>query len=321
MKKTTTTILLLFLCFTISALDFTFGVLSYTITSPTTVEVASLTDNSALGAPRKSSNFASRAKSTISQYTGDIIIPTTVSYNGVNYNVTGIGYKAFYNSDLLKSVSIPNSVTYVNGDAFSNCPGLTSITIPNSVTSLGIGAFNACVNLTSISLSQSLTNLPNLLFFFDIKLQSITIPSSVTSIGDDVFTTCQSLNSIVLQSTIPPTITTRTFFESSITSISVPVSSLTLYQNAPIWNTMINKISGFTTTKLDESTFSEYSINLVDKTILINKALEKNIKIFDIFGHLLFATSHSKDSERFTVNNKGTYIVSIDNNIKKIQVN
>ena len=53
------------------------------------------------------------------RYSGDITIPSTVTYNGINYRVTLIGFKAFYDCSGLTSITIPNSVTSIGYDAFS----------------------------------------------------------------------------------------------------------------------------------------------------------------------------------------------------------
>ena len=46
-------------------------------------------------------------------YTGDIVIPNNVTYNDVSYNVTSIGYRAFYNCTDLTSITIGNKVTRI----------------------------------------------------------------------------------------------------------------------------------------------------------------------------------------------------------------
>ena len=79
------------------------------------------------------------------EYTGKVVIPESVTYNGTTYSVTGIGGSAFRYCSGLTSVTIPNSVTSIGKDAFAECSGLTNVTIPNSVTSIGSGAFYYCI--------------------------------------------------------------------------------------------------------------------------------------------------------------------------------
>ena len=71
-----------------------------------------------------------------SRYTGTVIIPSSITYNGTTYSVTTIDSEAFSFCRGLTSVTIPNSVTKIGQSAFSSCDGLTSITIPNSVTTV-----------------------------------------------------------------------------------------------------------------------------------------------------------------------------------------
>ena len=56
------------------------------------------------------------------EYAGDVVIPSSVDYNGITYSVTSIG-----------------------DDAFRRCESLTSVEIPNSVTSIGVDAFYGCI--------------------------------------------------------------------------------------------------------------------------------------------------------------------------------
>ena len=57
----------------------------------------------------------------VENYSGVVVIPSSITSEGKEYTVSSIGY-----------------------DAFGFCSGLTSVTIPNSVTSIGKGAFAYC---------------------------------------------------------------------------------------------------------------------------------------------------------------------------------
>ena len=70
------------------------------------------------------------------EYSGNVVIPSSVTYSGNTYAVTSIGDYAFSRCSGLTSITIPNSVTSIGSGAFYSCRGLTSITFPNSVTVL-----------------------------------------------------------------------------------------------------------------------------------------------------------------------------------------
>ena len=79
------------------------------------------------------------------KYSGDVVIPASVTYNEIIYSVISIGSSAFSGCSGLTSVTIPNSVTSIGKDAFRECSGLISVTIPNSVTSIGSYSFYECI--------------------------------------------------------------------------------------------------------------------------------------------------------------------------------
>jgi len=106
----------------------------------------------------------------------EINIPSSVIYNGVEYMVRGIGAWAFDNAVNMKSITIPESVTYIEEHAFFNCSSLSSLTIPGKVHSIYDNAFESCSKLTSI-----------------------IIPKSVTYIGGGILQNCDALESIVVE--------------------------------------------------------------------------------------------------------------------------
>ena len=136
------------------------------------------------------------------EYSGDIVIPESVSYNAKTYSVTGIGYAAFDGCSGLTSVTIPNSVTSIGSSAFGGCSGLTSVIIPNSVTSIGSSAFSSCSGLTSVTISNNVTSIGKYAFAYCRGLSSVTIPNSVTSIGSLSFVECTSLTSVTIPNSV-----------------------------------------------------------------------------------------------------------------------
>lgn len=78
-------------------------------------------------------------------YSGSITIPETVSKDGVSYNVTSIGYEAFYGCEGLTSITLHDGISNIGGSAFMNCTGLTSINIPDAITSIEPETFRNCI--------------------------------------------------------------------------------------------------------------------------------------------------------------------------------
>ena len=138
------------------------------------------------------------------EYTGSVVIPESVTYNGTTYSVTSIGNSAFYGCTGLTSVEIGNGVTSIGNYAFNCCYGLTSIEIPNSVTSIGNYAFNGCIGLTSVEIGNGVTSIGEDAFYNCSGLTSITIGNGVTSIGSSAFYGCTGLKKAIWLTNTPP---------------------------------------------------------------------------------------------------------------------
>ena len=174
-----------------------------------------------------------------SDYSGEMIIPESVTYDEKNYTVTSIGFNAFYNCSKLTSVTIPSGVNIIGEEAFFRCRGLTSVTIPESVTSIGDNAFAVCSALTSVS-----------------------IPSSVTSIGIFAFGNCWALTDVYCYGKNVPISASDMFEASPIASatLHVPAGSVGMYKATEPWSGFGN-IVALTTTPVNSILNDEPSVN------------------------------------------------------------
>ena len=67
-------------------------------------------------------------------FNGDLVIPSTVTYNVEKYYVVCIDDAAFKGCKSLASITIPNSVTSIGKEAFYYCERLTSISVDSENT-------------------------------------------------------------------------------------------------------------------------------------------------------------------------------------------
>ena len=167
-------------------------------------------------------NIGKTAEVLPDDYSGDIVIPETMTYNNVTYRVTSLYYKCFFNCSNLTSINLPSGITSLRDYCFSGCSSLTSINLPSGITSLGDNCFQDCRSLTSINLPSSITSLGDECFSNCSSLKTINLSSSITSLEHACFAHCSSLTSINLPSSITSLGASCFIACSSLTSINLP---------------------------------------------------------------------------------------------------
>ena len=154
------------------------------------------------------------------EYSGDVVIPPSVAYDGKDYAVTAIGDVAFVECRNLTSVSMPSvetigynafhgcmnltnasmpSVIKVDDMAFDNCQSLLSVDLP-AATMIGDGAFSFCRVLSSIDMPLVKT-IGNNAFLFCSSVASVSMPS-VRTIGDGAFLGCFDLTTLEMPASV-----------------------------------------------------------------------------------------------------------------------
>ena len=145
------------------------------------------------------------------EYSGKVVIPESVTYNGTTYPVTRIGSDAFNGCYGLTSVTIPNSVTRIGSDAFSGCSGLTKVNISDIASWCKISFGNASANPLYYAKH---------LYLNDTEVTDLVIPNSVASIGSYAFYNCSGLSSVTIPSSVT-TIGSSAFSGTTLTEVTI----------------------------------------------------------------------------------------------------
>lgn len=107
---------------------------------------------------------------------GNIIIPSNIN----SVNIEGISGNAFYGTDTLTGVTLPNGLIYTGYFSFSGCTSLSAVELPDSLERIVDYSFSGCTSLNSIR-----------------------IPSKVSVIGNRAFAGCSMLTSVYFEGDAP----------------------------------------------------------------------------------------------------------------------
>ena len=184
-------------------------------------------------------------------YSGDVVIPATVTHDGVTYMVTGIDDHAFYNCTGLTSVTIGAYVTTIGDDAFYNCSALTSLTLGDYVITVGERAFAYCTALATVKMGSGLAH-----------------------IGAQAFQGCNALTSITCKAATPPVMASSDCFECySTATLSVYPAVLDSYRTANYWSQFTTIVGEDRVAPAVGDINGDGNLNIGDITSLINMML------------------------------------------------
>ena len=188
---------------------------------------------------------------TLMRYTGtstSVEIPTSIEYNDIEYVVTEINYRVFRYSkmrNLIKKITIGDSIKVIEDNTFENCSELSSVTFGKSVTTIGYSAFCGCISLSSIKIPNTVTKIGDYAFKDCHSLKSIVIGRNVTSIGYKAFSHCYKLKSVTCLANKVPATNPETFDNTpqSDVRLTVQEAAIDVYKKDETWNKfVINKV-------------------------------------------------------------------------------
>ena len=142
----------------------------------------------------------------------------------------------------IDSIALPFGLTDIGIQAFAftyNLRTISNLSRLRNLRSIGEGAFRDAWKLEKIDLlpCDQLKEIPPLMCFNDSSLRFVSLPRNVQTIGDNAFKDCGSLQQIVCPAIVPIEISSNVFegVDKQNCVLHVPARSLSLYQNAPVW--------------------------------------------------------------------------------------
>lgn len=191
-------------------------------------------------------------------YTGAIVIPESVSYQGNNYAVTCVGEDAFLNKTDITSIVIPQTITLIDDGAFAGCSNIDKVYISSieSWCEIEFEGTNPLVyakhliidgkEQKDIVIPEGVEYLNDWVFKGFVGIYSVTLPSTLRWL-DRAFGGCSNLSLVICNKTTPPYVEDygwRPFNGiSSKAKLIVPKGTISDYYSHPVWGNSFKRIS------------------------------------------------------------------------------
>lgn len=173
-------------------------------------------------------------------------LPSNVSFNGNQYNITTIGENAFRNCSQIKSIFLRN-IKIIEKNAFMGCYNLEEVDYSSVQKRIGSHAFEGCTKLQRAIFEEGLEYIDSCAFYGCSNLKSITLPATLKRIGAKAFLGAPlngfnayyiGVSGIYCNAWTPPVIEDSNAFGQSQYSnvvVKVPYSRLNAYEQADNW--------------------------------------------------------------------------------------
>lgn len=172
---------------------------------------------------------------------GDVVLPESVTYNGVVYKISNIDDRAFSGCSAMTSIVIPEGVVGIGDEAFSGCTGLESISFPNSIAEISryfVSPFEDCTSLTSINNYTTITyDYFHGKAWYDEKYNEWynSLPDGIIRVGNVVVGYKGNLpdnKSIVIPDGVTHILSKAFYNNNDLVSVTIPSSVISIGKNA-----------------------------------------------------------------------------------------
>ncbi len=102
----------------------------------------------------------------------------------------------FSSTDLLKHLTIPNTVTTFGGQNLFSSSSIETLSLPNSITDItlsGKSAFSSCYNIKRVTIPNSILNIGDSFFYSAYGLKHVYMSNTIKSIQSSAFSSCRNL--------------------------------------------------------------------------------------------------------------------------------
>ena len=171
------------------------------------------------------------------EYSGTVVVPSQIRYNGRNYTVMSIGPNAFAGCEKLNVVRLPSTIQALSACAFIGCSNLRQVVLPADLQAISSCAFTGCTSLQQVSLPRHAEVVDTLTFYCCTSLTSVILPHTVRAVCQGAFEHLLSLKHLYCFSSIPPVAERGafTYADQQNCTLHVPAEAVQLYHESPFW--------------------------------------------------------------------------------------